>query len=176
VSYWAVARTLTLCEQQVCRRLERLGFETYIPKVEVERRSQENRLYKRAEPLFHAYVFVKLILQWHEVRRTEGVTQLVMSGEAPGQIDDAIVDELKARAGPDGLIRLPRRGILAFRRGDRIRVRGGPLTGRAGIFEGMRSHERVAVLLSMLGAPQRVELPAHHVEAVDDQDEHNLRG
>jgi transcription antitermination factor NusG len=90
-----------------------------------------------------------------------------------GQLDDAIVDELKARAGPDGPIRLPRRGILTFRRGDRIRVRGGPLTGRVGIFEEMRSPEPVAVLLTMLGAPQRVEVPAHHVEAVGDKDEHD---
>ena len=173
MSYWGVARTVVLCEQIVCRRLERIGFETYFPRVEVERRSQKNRLYKRAEPLFHAYIFVRLVLQWHEVRRTPDVTQIVMQGGVPAQLDDAIVEALKARAGPDGLIRLPRRGGLTFRRGDRIRVRGGPLTGRVGIFEGMRSHERVAVLLSLLGAPQRVELPAHHVEAVDDQDEHD---
>jgi hypothetical protein len=29
VSYWGVARTVVLCEQLVCRRLERIGFETY---------------------------------------------------------------------------------------------------------------------------------------------------
>jgi transcription antitermination factor NusG len=95
-----------------------------------------------------------------------------MQGGVPAQLDDAIAEELKARAGRDGLIRLPRRAGLSFRRGDRIRVRGGPLTGRVGIFEGMRSHERVAVLLNLLGASQRVELPANHV-AVDDQDEHD---
>jgi transcription antitermination factor NusG len=96
-----------------------------------------------------------------------------MQGGVPAQLDDAIVEELKARAGPNGLIRLPRRAGLTFRRGDRIRVRGGPLAGRLGVFQEMRSHERVAVLLSLLGAPQRVELPANHVEAVDDQDEND---
>jgi transcription antitermination factor NusG len=127
MSYWAVARTVVLCEQLVCRRLERIGFETYFPRVEVERRSARNRLYKRAEPLFHAYIFVRLILQWHEVRRTPDVTQIVMQGDMPAQLDDAIVDELKGRAGPDGLIHLPRRAGLTFRCGDRIRVRSGPL-------------------------------------------------
>jgi transcription antitermination factor NusG len=162
--YWAVARTRTLCEHLVCERLARVGFETYFPKVEVERRTQQNRLFRRAEPLFHAYVFVRLVLQWHEVRRTPDVCSIIMQGEMPAQLDDAIVDELKARAGPDGLIHLPRRGELAFRRGDRIRVRGGPLAGRLGVFHEMRSHERVAVLLSLLGAPQRVELPVHQIE------------
>jgi transcription antitermination factor NusG len=116
---------------------------------------------------------LQALLHWHEVRRTPDVTQIVMQGGVPAQLDDAIVEELKARAGPNGLIRPPRRGGLTFWRGDRIRVRGGPLTGRVGIFEGMRSHERVAVLLSLLGASQRVELPANHVEAVDDQDKHD---
>ena len=51
---------------------------------------------------------MRLVLQWHEVRRMEGITQIIMQGDMPAQLDDAIVEELKARAEPDGLIHLPR--------------------------------------------------------------------
>jgi hypothetical protein len=39
-----------------------------------------------------------------------------------------------------------------------VRVTHGPLNGSIAIFDGMRPRERVAVLLTMLGGQQRVEL------------------
>jgi transcriptional antiterminator RfaH len=171
--YWAVARTRGMHEELVQRRLERQGFEVWYPRIEEVQPRRGGKLIKVIAPLFRCYVFVRVELQWHDIRRTDGVTQVVFKGDAPARLDDAIVDALKARTGPDGLIHLPKPRRPSLRRGDRVRIRGGPLAGRHGIFEGMRSQERVAVLLGMLGAPQRVELPAHHVEAVDDQDEHD---
>jgi hypothetical protein len=38
-----------------------------------------------------------------------------------------------------------------FRHGDPVRITRGVFTGQLAVFDGMRSHERVAVLLQMLG-------------------------
>jgi hypothetical protein len=48
-------------------------------------------------------------------------------------------------------------------RGDRIRVTRGPLAGFHGLYAGQSSHERVSILLVLLGATAM--LPAANVAA-----------
>jgi transcriptional antiterminator RfaH len=163
MAYWAVAHTRGLCEHLVQRRLQRQGFEVWFPRVEVERRRHDGTI-RCVEPLFCCYLFVRVELQWHDIRDTDGVTRIVLNGNTPARLDDTIVDALKVRAGPDGLIHLPRPQEDRLRPGDPIRVRGGPLAGRPGIFAGMCSRERVAILLAMLGGTQHVELPGSAAE------------
>ncbi len=50
--------------------------------------------------------------------------------------------------------------------GDRIRVTRGPLMGLAGLGVKQSSHERVAILLSLLGAKRRVSMAAAEVVAM----------
>jgi hypothetical protein len=45
-------------------------------------------------------------------------------------------------------------------------VRAGPLEGQRGLYAGQASHERVAVLLALLGSQRRVVLLKHDVESV----------
>ncbi len=105
---------------------------------------------------FPGYLFVRIILQWHEARWAPGVVRLVMDGVAPAAVPDAIVVGLKSRE-TDGLIELPPRPPL-FKRGDAVRIREGPFARHLAIFEGMKPHERVEVLLAFLGSSQRVTL------------------
>ena len=51
-----------------------------------------------------------------------------------------------------------------LRRGDRMRITAGPFENHLAIYDGMKSRERVAVLLAMLGSVQRVELPKCDIE------------
>ena len=67
---------------------------------------------------------------------------------------------LKARE-TDGLIDLP--PAPKFRPGDRLRLRAAPLPA-TGLYAGMKPHERVEVLLAILGGAQRVTLAADAVE------------
>jgi hypothetical protein len=48
------------------------------------------------------------------------------------------------------------RCLFRVSRRDRVRITRGIFAGHLALFDGMRAHERVAVLLSLLG---RVELP-----------------
>ena len=52
------------------------------------------------------------------------------------------------------------------RPGGRVRVTLGPFAGHIGLFAGMKPRARVEVLLSLLGASQRITLAADGVEAV----------
>lgn len=48
--------------------------------------------------------------------------------------------------------------------GDRVRILEGPLQGKLGLYAGQRPHERVLVLLALLGAEQRVKLARGAIE------------
>jgi hypothetical protein len=48
-----------------------------------------------------------------------------------------------------------------------VRVLAGPLQGQLGLYAGQRSHERVLVLLALLGGQQRVELAREAIEALE---------
>jgi transcription antitermination factor NusG len=50
-----------------------------------------------------------------------------------------------------------------LRAGDQVRILAGPFRGQLGLFAGMKPHERVEVLLALLGGRSRVLLPENHI-------------
>jgi transcription antitermination factor NusG len=65
--------------------------------------------------------------------------------------------------GRSGLIDLPK---LRLEPGARVRVLQGPLQDQIGLLATLRPHERVLVLLQLLGGQQRVELAKDAIEAI----------
>jgi hypothetical protein len=88
------------------------------------------------------------------------------------------IGSLHEAAASSGLSSSPELSCLrdrgSFRRfselkpGDQVRILQGPFAGHLGLYAGMRAHERVLVLLALLGGQQRVELPKADVEAVSN--------
>ena len=48
---------------------------------------------------------------------------------------------------------------------NQVRILQGPFAGHLGLYAGQRAHERVLVLLALLGGQQRVELAKDDVES-----------
>jgi transcriptional antiterminator RfaH len=113
--------------------------------------------------LFPGYCFLAIEAQWHAARWSIGVLGLIMNGIQPARVPDGVIAEIRARE-RGGLVELPR--CDGLRAGDRVRVLAGPLQGQFGLFAGQRPHERVLVLLTLLGGAQRVELARDAVEAL----------
>jgi transcription antitermination factor NusG len=150
--FWC-ARTEANREHVAERFLRMAGYEVYCPRI---------RERGRARPLFPAYCFITAVVQWYRARWSVGVIALLAgSNGEPAIVTDAIVMDLRSREGADGLIRLPQPPQL--KPGDQVRITKGLLCGLAGLYAGMRGHDRVAVLLSALG---KVELPKGDVEAI----------
>ena len=149
--YWC-AQTEGNREAVAERFLQVAGYSVYYPRI-LER--------SRVRPLFPSYIFIAAALQWHKARWTVGVVRIVAgSGGEPAVIGDHIVDAIRERE-KGGLVQLPE--PLGLRPGGRVRVTTGFLEGSLGIYAGMRSGERVAVLLQFLGS---AVLPAVDVEAL----------
>jgi transcriptional antiterminator RfaH len=159
-----VARTEPQREKTAQRFLELAGFSVYLPRIR-ERYAKGGRRIERLGPLFPSYAFVAFRDgRWWDVRWCVGVAAVIMSGGEPAVVSDAVIAEIRGRE-RDGLVVLPRRD--GFKVGDRVRVVAGPLQGQLGLFDGMRPHERVRVLLALFGGIQRVELARGALEGVD---------
>ena len=139
------------------------GYETYYPRL----RDQRIRFGRKVElrpALFPGYAFIAIELQWHAARWTAGVVNLIMDGIGPAKVADHVIDEIRGRE-RNGLVELPRRETL--RPGGSVRVTAGPFAGQFGLYAGQRPHERVLVLLALLGGQQRVELARSAIEAAE---------
>jgi transcriptional antiterminator RfaH len=162
MAYWAAARFQPKYEKLALHFLRLSGYAVYLPRLRGQR-IVRGRKVEITPPLFPGYVFVTIELQWHAAHRAPGTNGLVLNGGGPAHVPDSVIDELRARE-RNGLIELPR--VRGLRAGDRVRIASGPFAGQFGLYAGMRPRQRVEVLLSLLGAQQRVTLPKDDVEEV----------
>src|SRR5262249_19032537 len=137
------------------------GYTTYFPRLRQQRRSHGRRI-ELQPPLFPGYAFVSIELQWHTARWAIGVVGPIMDGGAPARVPDSVIAEIRSRE-RNGLVELPK---LTLEPGARVRVLQGPLQDHIGLLGALRPHERVLVLLHLLGGQQRVELARNAIEAV----------
>jgi transcriptional antiterminator RfaH len=163
MSFWAAAQLETHRERLALHFLGVNGFTTYAPRIRTQRVTPTHRG-EDSTWLFPGYAFVWIELQWHAARWAPGVIRLVTSGGAePAKVPVSVIDDLQSRE-RNGYVVLPQEPGL--KRGDKVRVTHGPLNGHLAIFEGMRPHQRVEVLLTFLGSQQRITLPKRDVQAV----------
>ena len=91
------------------------------------------------------------------------MVRLITDGFVPAHVPDAVIDEIRSRERGGYVELLKPRGL---RPGMRVRVLDGPLREQIGMLAALRPHERVLVLLQLLGGQQRVELGRNAIEAI----------
>jgi transcription antitermination factor NusG len=141
-------------EDLVKHHLDREGFEVYIPKIKAE---------KRVAPLFPGYLMVRVVVRWYPIRWCPGVLRLLMNGDKPAKLADAIVDEIKGRE-VRGFVKLPKPPTL--QEGQQVRVLTGMFAGKTAIYQGMSGSQRERVLLDLLGQSVAVTMPIGSVEPI----------
>src|SRR5215471_2024821 len=148
--YWCCAQVEPRRERFASYCLGLAGYEIYQPLLREQRRSHGRKI-TVTPPLFPGYLFVWVVRGWWDARWSAGVRRLV-------------IDEIRFRE-RGGFVELLRpRG---FRPGMRVRVIDGPLREQIGMLAALRPHERVLVLLQLLGGQQRVELARNAIEAAN---------
>jgi transcriptional antiterminator RfaH len=139
------------------------GYKVYQPLLREQRRSHGRKIIA-TPPLFPGYLFVWVVRGWWDARWSAGVRRLIMDGEQPARVPDAVIAEIRSRE-RNGFVELPRPHGLEP--GMRVRVISGLLHDQIGLLGALRPHERVLVLLQLLGGQQRVELARNAVEAIE---------
>jgi transcriptional antiterminator RfaH len=162
---WYVVQTQVNGEAKAAQNLLRQGFEIYLPRY-LKRRRHARKIDFVARPLFPRYMFVTIDMatqRWRSIQSTFGVSRLVCNGDDPAALPDGVVGALKAREDTKGFVKMDARPN--FSPGDRVRVLAGAFMDNAGLFNGMADHDRVSILLDMLGRKVRVLLDADMVAA-----------
>jgi len=161
--FWACAQLETNRTAVALHFLKLGGFETYCPRFREQRR-QHGRKIITTPPLFPGYTFVTILAGWWNARWSPGVVRLIMHGEQPTHVPDAVISEIRSRE-RGGFVELPSARGLAP--GMKVRVVNGPLSEQIGMLAALRPHERVLVLLQLLGGERPVELARGAVEAAE---------
>jgi transcriptional antiterminator RfaH len=162
---WYVVQTQVNGELKAAQNLMRQGFEVYLPRY-LKRRCHARKIDFAAKPLFPRYLFVAIDVatqRWRSIQSTFGVARLVSNGDDPAMLPEGIVTALKAREDGKGFIVMNSKP--AFAPGDKVRVLAGAFADSAALFDGNADHDRVSILLDMLGRQVRVLLDADMVTA-----------
>ena len=152
---WYVVQTQVNGEAKAAQNLLRQGYEIYLPRY-LKRRRHARRVDFVAKPLFPRYMFVAIEIathRWRAIRSTQGVSHLVCNGQEPAAVPSGVVGALRAREDERGFVRMEAKPVFAL--GDKVRVLAGAFMDSAGVFDGMGDHDRVAILLDMLGRKVR---------------------
>ena len=162
---WYVVQTQVNGEAKAALNLQRQGFEVYLPRYQ-KRRRHARKVDVVAKPLFPRYMFVAVDIatqRWRAVQSTFGVARLVCNGDEPALVPAGVVGAIRAREDGKGYIAIDSRPT--FTPGDKVRVLAGAFMDSAGLFSGLADHDRVSILLDMLGRKVRVLLDADLVAA-----------
>jgi transcriptional antiterminator RfaH len=160
MSYWCAAQLQASRERLALHCLSAVnGFEVYSPRIRPARarRGDDTR------PLFPGYCFILIVSQWWAARWSPGVIRIVLDGAVPARVPDQVIDEIRRRE-VRGVVELPK--APGLQRGDKVRIVRGALQGHLALYQGMRPHERIDVLLQLLGGQTRVTLARSDVVAL----------
>jgi len=162
---WYVVQTQVNGEARAAENLRRQGFEIYLP-LYLKRRCHARRTDFTAKPLFPRYMFVAIDVttqRWRSVQSTFGVAGLLTNGDKPMTVPESVIPALKAREDAKGFVKM--NPLSPFAPGDKVRVLAGAFMENAGLFDGMADHDRVYILLELLGRKVRVQLDTDLVAA-----------
>ena len=162
---WHVIHTHANAEWKALANLRRQGFEAYLPRYRKVRR-HARKTDTVAAALFPRYLFVRLDTakeRWRAMLSTFGVATLICRDGVPAPVPEGIVEAIKAREDADAFVDLTRQADL--RPGDAVRVVTGTFADHAARFLGLAAHERVVLLLDILGRSLRIEVPRESVTA-----------
>jgi transcription elongation factor/antiterminator RfaH len=159
---WFVVYSKPKREPQAQMHLCAKGLDVFFPRLLLPQ-AAKNR--NRVFPLFPNYLFVRLDLseptEYFSVIWCPGVSRLVSFNGSPASIDEHVIEFLMRQTNNDGII-MARANL---RKGQEIRISGGPLAGLAGILQDFSDAKgRVKILLNLLNRQTNVELPVHFVE------------
>ena len=153
---WCIAQIKPNSYNSAIQNLERQGFETFLPKMEITQR-QENKFFVKNVYVFPGYMFVCFdpqIINWPKINSTYGVSKVLASNKKPSEISSDLILELKNRyeinSNPMQKEKL--------HKGDSIKFYAGPFTDLIGKIESVDENNRIWVLLEAMGEYKKLKL------------------
>lgn len=153
VREWAVAISHPGCEHKAVWHSTKRGFECWFPR---------DRGKDRLVALFPSYFFVVASDAWRKLMTTPYVRGVITTGEKPCTLPDDVIKNIRERCDDNGIFIREK-----YRKNQKLMVHKGPLAGHICIYQGMRSQDRVRVLMDLLGAQVRTDVRECDLAAAD---------
>jgi len=164
---WFAVRTKPREEARAKQEFERQGFTVYLP-LALVRITHARKVSWQPRPFFAGYLFLHLApeeRQWTRIRSTYGAVGAVHFGPFYPPVPDGVIAAIRARENERGLIELDRTPTAPFKKGDRVRLLTGSLSGLEGLFQEMRGEDRALILLNWLGRRISAEVSTQDIAA-----------
>jgi transcriptional antiterminator RfaH len=162
---WYAVYTRQHAEAQAAEHLLRQGYSAYLPRYRTWI-SHARRRQTVLRPLFPRYLFAgvdRATMPWRPILSTIGVTDVVRAGDEPTPVPPEVIAAIREREEIGAFDRLDPR--QALRLGGPVRVTAGAFEDMVGRLVELRDHDRVVVLLELLGRAVPAQLPTEAVEA-----------
>jgi transcriptional antiterminator RfaH len=159
---WYVVMAKPKQDELAAQHLAAQNYQVYLPRCRVEKTLRGKKVH-RIESLFPRYLFVKLDDQnqdWGPIRSTRGVMQMLRFGLNPARVSDDLIDSIKRQE----QLALNNQAQNALKEGDVVRVESGAFYGLDGIFYNYDADQRVILLMTILGQPQKLTFELTEVE------------
>lgn len=168
---WYVMRVTYQRELVAQRLLDGMGVMSFVPTMKVKRRKAGGGTYWREEAKVHNYIFVYATLPDIQSIKTTKITYLrymMAKGEngrpTPQFVPQKQMEDFMAVCRSEGATYLDTE--IDLRKGDRVRIVGGPLKGVEGVYTKTsgRNERRVVVRIEGVAAVATIAFPASEVE------------
>lgn len=164
MNHWYVIQTKPKKEGEATGYLSNKGVEIVSPLIE-SFALRNGRINKELKPLFPGYIFGKFDLEvnYPLVRWGKGVKCVLGFGGYPIPVAEEVITLIRERTGEGNIVKMKH----DYKPNDVIRIKAGPLKDLLGIFERWVSdHERVRILLNLIGYQPAVEMHYSMLEKV----------
>ena len=162
---WYTVYTNSHKENILKNKIERLGFQVYLPSFEKEV-SHARKIKTVSSPLFPRYLFVKFNKKkdnWHKILYLSGVNQLLQTNRGCLSIDEDVIKKLKSFENSRGYIEINK--VIILRQGSKINFLNKPLKGIQGIYK-EKINNKYKFLVSLFGKEFNVLLPGSLFEPI----------
>ena len=156
VKKWLIAQIKPNSYNLAIRNLERQGFKTFLPKMEITQR-QKNKFIVKNVYVFPGYMFVCFdpdIISWTKINSTYGVSKILSFNNKPSEISSDLIQDLKIRYE----INSNPTQKETLKPGDSIKFFSGPFADVIAKVESVDENNRIWVLLEAMGGYQRLKL------------------
>ncbi len=165
---WYVVWTEARAEKAVAPRLDRMGYESWLPTY-TTRRKWSDRYKAVTLPLFPGYLFCRTGPgQWHDLIRVPGVLTLVKAGSAAAIVTDAYIEGIKRAIAAPGSAPEPVEELPSYEPGEKVIVLEGPMAGMTGIVKEMQSRRVLVIWVELIGRGVACTLGAATVARVPE--------
>lgn len=153
---WYIAQIKSNSYHTASQNLERQGFETFLPKMEITKKQENKFLFKNVF-VFPGYMFVCCdpnIIAWKKINSTYGVSKILAFNNKPSEISSDLIHDLKIRYEINS--NSSENGTL--KQGDSIKFYSGPFADVIAKVESVDENNRIWILLEAMGGYRRLKL------------------